>query len=74
MSDWEFNALRAKIKVANFYLNQAFKSRGKVDNYDVYKVITPSMRNYVEIGDLTYINQFGKGRSDIQFVMIREVV
>lgn len=74
MSDWEFNALRAKVKVANVYLNNAFKSRGKVDNYDVYKVVTRSMRDKVVISDLTYINQFGKGKSDIQFITVREVV
>ena len=74
MSDWELTALRAKVRVANIYLNQAFKSRGKVDRYDIIKVVTQSMRPNVEIANLAYINEFGKGRSDIQFVTIREVV
>ena len=45
----EFVALRAKVKVANNYLEQAAKFRGKIDLYDILKVVTPKMRENVTI-------------------------
>ena len=75
MSEWELTALRAKIRVANNYLNQAFKSRGKVDLYDIHKVISRETRKLVDICDLNFINQYGKTlKTDIEFIKIREAV
>ena len=49
MSERELIGLRAKVKVANAYLDQVLKYRGKVDTYDVFKVVTWNMRPYVEV-------------------------
>lgn len=44
----EFVALRAKIALANGYLEQIMKRR-KIDNYDIRKVVTQKMLENVEI-------------------------
>ena len=49
MSEKDIMALKAKVDVANSYLEQVIQRRGKIDNYDVYKVVTRSMRPYVDI-------------------------
>lgn len=49
MDHFEFIGLRAKINCANRYLEQVLTQRGKVDSYDVYKVVTRAMREHVVI-------------------------
>ena len=49
MEQHDYNALRAKVRVANDYIEQVLKHRGKYDLYDILKVVTPSMRPKVEI-------------------------
>ena len=39
----EEKALKAKVSVANDYLNDIWKRKGKVTEDDVYKVVTPIM-------------------------------
>lgn len=49
MDHMEFIGLKAKINCANRYLEQVLTQRGKVDSYDVYKVVTRAMREHVVI-------------------------
>lgn len=49
MDHFEFIGLRAKIRAANNYLDQVLIHRGKIDNYDICKVVTPAMREFVTI-------------------------
>ena len=69
MDQRDFIALKAKVKTANLYLEQAAKYRGKVDLYDILKVVTPAMREKVEIVSLEQANEDGLG-----IVRIREAV
>ena len=67
MDHRDYIGLKAKVKMANSYLEQVLKHRGKVDSYDVYKVVTWSMRPFVEVVTLEQANSDGLG-----FVRIRE--
>ena len=49
MTEKDISALKAKVAVANGYLEQVMKNRGKIDNYDVYKVVSRSMRPFVDV-------------------------
>lgn len=49
MSNNDYIALRAKVCLANNYLEQVLRSRGKIDSYDIYKVVTKTMREHVEV-------------------------
>lgn len=69
MDQRDFIALKAKVRMANAYLEQAVKIRGKIDLYDILKVVTPAMRDKVEIVSLEQSNQDGLG-----IVRIREAV
>lgn len=61
MSNNDYIALRAKVSVANHYLEQVIKSRGKFDSYDVGKVVTRRMRPFVEVVSLDQANEDGLG-------------
>lgn len=69
MSEHDMIGLRAKVRVANSYLEQVLKYRGKFDMYDVLKVVTPNMRGLVEIVGLDQAQTDGLG-----IVRIREGV
>ena len=49
MEDWEIAGLKAKVSCANGYLAQVLRHRGKIDAYDIMKVVTQKMRPFVEI-------------------------
>lgn len=49
MDHFEYVGLQAKIRVANNYLEQVLTHRGKVDSYDICKVVSSAMRDKVEI-------------------------
>lgn len=49
MDHYEFVGLKAKIAMANKYLEQVLLHRGKVDSYDIYKVVSRAMREHVII-------------------------
>lgn len=40
MDHSEYIGLKAKVRMANLYLEQVLKHRGKFDSYDVHKVVT----------------------------------
>ncbi len=61
MSDREMEGLRAKIACANKYLEQVLQHRKKIDSYDIMKVVTPSMRPYVEIVSVAEAQMDGTG-------------
>lgn len=65
----EYIGLKAKVNVANRYLEQVLSVRGKIDSYDIYKVVTPRMRGLVEIvsPDQAAIDGLG-------FIRIKEAV
>lgn len=69
MDHFDYVALKAKVKMANGYLDQVLKHRGKVDTYDVLKVVTSSMRPFVEIVDTEQA-----GRDGLGIVRIRKAV
>lgn len=56
----EFVALRAKIALANGYLEQIMKRR-KIDNYDIRKVVTQKMLENVEIVPMEQAQMDGLG-------------
>lgn len=62
-------ALKAKVSMANRYLDQVLKHRGKFDSYDIHKVVTWNMLPYVEIVGVEQANLDGLG-----YVRIREEV
>jgi hypothetical protein len=55
-----FMALRAKIALANGYLEQVMKHR-KIDNYDIRKVVTQKMREFVEVVSMEQAQMDGLG-------------
>lgn len=61
MEDREFLALRAKVRMANDYLEQVLRYRGKIDAYDVMKVVTRKMREAVEIATVEQARLDGLG-------------
>lgn len=63
----EYIGLKAKVRMANLYLEQVIKHRGKFDAYDIRKVVTGSMRPKVEIVSVDVANEDGLG-----YVRIRE--
>lgn len=56
----EFVALRGKIALANGYLEQVMKRR-KIDNYDIRKVVTQKMRDFVEVVSMEQAQMDGMG-------------
>ena len=65
----EYIGLKAKVRLANMYLEQVLKHRGKFDSYDIHKVVTWSMMPHVEIVDIDVAAMDGLG-----YVRIREEV
>ncbi len=65
----EYIGLKAKVRMANLYLEQVLKNRGKFDSYDIHKVVTWSMQQYVEVVDIEQASMDGLG-----YVRIREEV
>ena len=65
----EYIGLKAKVRMANLYLEQVLKHRGKIDSYDIHKVVTWSMLPHVEIVGIEVANMDGLG-----YVRIREEV
>lgn len=69
MSNLELVALKAKVRVANHYLEEVIKHRGKFDLYDVFKVVTIAMRPFVETVSIEQAREDGLG-----YVRIKEGV
>lgn len=69
MDHMEYIGLKAKVRMANLYLEQVLRRRGKFDSYDIHKVVTWSMMPHVEIVDIDVANADGMG-----YVRIREGV
>lgn len=69
MDTFEYIGLKAKVKVANNYLESVLKYRGKVDGYDIRKVVTWSMLPLVDVVDVETALNDGLG-----IVRIREGV
>jgi len=65
----EYIGLKAKVRLANIYLEQVLKRRGKFDSYDIHKVVTWSMMPHVEIVGVDVAAMDGLG-----YVRIREEV
>ncbi len=65
----EYIGLKAKVRMANLYLEQVLKHRGKIDSYDIHKVVTWSMISHVEIVGVDVATMDGLG-----YVRIREEV
>ena len=65
----EYIGLKAKVRMANLYLEQVLKHRGKIDSYDIHKVVTWSMIPHVEIVGVDVTAMDGLG-----YVRIREEV
>ena len=61
MEDREMTILKAKISIANNYLDQVLQHRKKIDTYDIMKVVTSSMRPYVEIVSVDEARRDGTG-------------
>ena len=59
--------LQAKVRMANAYLEQVLKHRGKFDFYDIRKVVTESMLDHVEIVGVEQASMDGMG-----YVRLRE--
>lgn len=57
----EYMGLIAKVKMANSYLEQVMKYRGKFDNYDIKKVVTWNMLPFVEVVSIDQANDDGLG-------------
>lgn len=55
-----FIALRGKVALANGYLEQVMKHR-KIDNYDIRKVVTQKMREFVEVVTMEQAQMDGLG-------------
>lgn len=56
----DFNALRGKVALANGYLEQVMRHR-KIDNYDIRKVVTKKMREFVEVVTMEQAQMDGLG-------------
>lgn len=69
MDHMEYIGLKAKVRMANMYLEQVLKHRGKFDSYDIHKVVTRSMLPNVEVVGMDVANLDGLG-----YVRIREGV
>lgn len=69
MNHNEYIGLKAKVRMANLYLEQVLKHRGKFDSYDIHKVVTWKMLPHVEIVDVEQAAMDGLG-----YVRIREEV
>lgn len=65
----EYIGLKAKVRMANMYLEQVLRHRGKFDSYDIHKVVTWNMMPHVEIVGIDVATMDGLG-----FVRIREEV
>ncbi len=68
MNHNDFVALRAKVALANGYLEQVMKHR-KIDNYDIRKVVKEGMREFVEIVSMEQAQMDGFG-----IVRIKEAI
>ena len=69
MDTMEYIGLKAKVRVANNYLEQVLRHRGKFDSYDIHKVVTWRMMPHVEVVSVEQAAMDGLG-----FVRIREGV
>ncbi len=69
MDTMEYIGLKAKVRVANNYLEQVLRHRGKFDSYDIHKVVTWRMMPHVEVVSVKQAAMDGLG-----FVRIREGV
>ena len=69
MDHSEYIGLKAKVRMANLYLEQVLRHRGKFDSYDVHKVVTWSMLPHVEVVGVEVSSMDGLG-----YVRIREEV
>lgn len=56
----DFVALRGKVALANGYLEQVMRHR-KIDNYDIRKVVTKKMREFVEVVTMEQAQMDGLG-------------
>lgn len=56
----DFVALRGKVALANGYLEQVMRHR-KIDNYDIRKVVTKKMRQFVEVVSMEQAQMDGLG-------------
>lgn len=56
----DFIALRGKVALANGYLEQVMRHR-KIDNYDIRKVVTTKMREFVEVVSMEQAQMDGLG-------------
>jgi hypothetical protein len=56
----DFAALRGKVALANGYLEQVMRHR-KIDNYDIRKVVTQKMRQFVEVVSMEQAQMDGLG-------------
>lgn len=65
----EYIGLKAKVRMANLYLEQVLKHRGKIDSYDIHKVVSWAMLPHVEIVGVEQAAMDGMG-----YVRIREGV
>lgn len=65
----DFVALRAKVKIANNYLDQVMTHRGKIDTYDILKVLPSGMREHVTIVTPEIAKQDGLG-----YIRIKQTV
>jgi len=65
----DYIGLKAKVRMANMYLEQVLKHRGKFDFYDIHKVVTWAMLPHVEIVGVEQASIDGLG-----YVRIREEV
>ena len=76
MRENEMIALRAKVKVANTYLNECLKIRGKINNSDIYRVVRPGMRDHVKMLTVPEIRMlWAKYQKPIRIVtIVTEVV
>lgn len=63
-----FVALRAKVALANGYLEQVMRHR-KIDNYDIRKVVKEGIREFVEVVSMEQAQMDGLG-----IVRIKEAV
>lgn len=60
MNHNDFVALRAKVALANGYLDQVMKHR-KIDDYDIRKVVTKKMREFVDVVSMEQAQTDGLG-------------
>lgn len=69
MDHAEYIGLKSKVHMANLYLEQVLRHRGKFDSYDIHKVVTLSMIPHVEVVGMEQATMDGLG-----YVRIREEV